>query len=205
MGFLLGLYQVMCILLYLLLSAVLLYHRLPQRWLRFSAAFFILYAIGSFLFFGVVPLPFLTRGFLDALPYVGFFIGAPLLLGFCLHRGLSFAQTTGLFIMLTFCLALLIIISSAYYGTSFGFPRSLHPYTHAWIEVAAALSLVFGLLSLWGYGLYAGLRPGAIMGTSIIFVAVMGLVFAIIYFTIGLEYLPRLLGLNVTLFSPLSH
>lgn len=87
-------YRFIAILLFLLLSAVLLYHRAIRRWFRFSLAYMVVYALGGFLFFGKLVLP-LSDSSIRGMPYLLFFFGTIACVGYCIVRQLSWRQTAG--------------------------------------------------------------------------------------------------------------
>jgi hypothetical protein len=103
------LYKVVCISLYLFLSMVLLYHRLPRRWMKFSAGFLALYCIGSYFFFERMPFN-IPPEYQDSMPQFLFFFGVLGCIGICLYRQLTPSQTFGLILGYLFIVSFLIFI-----------------------------------------------------------------------------------------------
>lgn len=255
-AFLFGAYQFLSIVLYLFLSAVLVYHRLVGRWLKFSCVFFFVYAAGSYLFFGIWPLPFPTREafeaspyylfffgsaacvgfalgrelsfrqtagllvlylfavatmvflleaalgvdlmlpgkgmiekFILALPYIGFYIGVPIVFGYCMYKGMGIFQAVGLLLVFGFSLVLVIAATTNYFGKPFGFFYELQPHARAWIEVGSVLALVLGVFGVIGFSLLNGMTEEQTNGAFLVFLALMGLVMALVHLTIGYEFI----------------
>lgn len=90
-GFMFGSYQLLSGMLFLMLSAILIYHRLFTRWLAFSIAFFISYLVGSYLLFGRVP-EFMNDAVLWPLCVFLLFFGTPACAAYCVFRQLTFSQ-----------------------------------------------------------------------------------------------------------------
>ena len=187
--FLFGAYQLIGLILYLFLSAVLIYHRLLGRWMRFCAGFFVIYTVGSYVFFGRTPFAFLTKEFLSALPYISIYLGAPIVLGYCLFRGLGFWETTGLLLIFASAMILMIVGISNAYNQPFGFFYVLQPHARFWIEIVSILVLVLGFFAVIGYGHFYALETGQRFGAILIFLAVMGVVVGGIHFSMGYEYI----------------
>ena len=102
-GFLFGTYQFISVLLYLFLSTLLIYHRLFRRWIRFSLAFFLVYLVGSFSFFGRLPLPF--EDFLISVPYILLYFASPVAFGIFIYRGMTAKEIVGAYIIFVFSFA----------------------------------------------------------------------------------------------------
>lgn len=260
-NFLFHIYQFVCILLFLLLSAVMLYNRLFQRWLKFSTGFLVVYFLGSYFFFGKVLVPFTSKeafhtlsyflfffgtiacagsclirgmslrqsigivlcyffvlfGFililgavagvevrlpqegavqalLMTLPYILFYAGSPLVVGYCLYRCMSVREITGIYLMFCAILGLMIIGTTNFFNLPFGFFYELNPHARAWVEVGSALLVIVGLPAVIGYCLFYSLSVREAFGAVVVFLAVMTAIVALIQLTIGYEYVPKFIS-----------
>ncbi len=194
------LYKSVCVLLYLWLSALLLYHRLFTRWLRFSLGFFIVYVFGSYFFFGVLPEIFAAQELMSALPYVLFYLGTPLLLGFLLLRQLLPLQIIGVLISFLSILGLLLVVTTNYYDRPFGFVYELTPHARAWLEIGSVLLLAIAALVALGYCFASMLTWSQTFGAFIMFLGLVVLVVSLVWLTIGYEFLGKALRSSASLF-----
>lgn len=173
-SFLLGAYKTIGVILFLLFSMVLLYHRLIRRWVVFSVGFFVLYARGSYLFFEVSPIPVGLERVVEKLPYFLFFFGATACVGMALLRQYTVGQTVGVSSMFLFLLLGFSFVLSGLAGTNFTLPR--HGSVQTVLKSLPRLVLYVGL----PVGLGAGLRQGAearyLVGSAIAVVAISVLV-----------------------------
>jgi len=200
-AFLFGTYQFFSLVLYLFLSAVLIYHRLLGRWVRFCMGFFIIYTVGSYVFFGKSPFTFLTKEFLSALPYIFIYVGSPIVLGICLFRGFGFWETAGVLLIFVCAMVLMIVGITNAFNKPFGFFYELLPHARFWIEITSVLILVLGLIVVLGFGLMYLPDSDQRLGAVLVFLAVVGAVIGVVHFTIGYKYIWSVLGLERGLFS----
>ena len=259
--FLISTYQVVSVVLFLFISAVMLYHGLLRRLLAFSLGFFVVYGIGSYAFFGDVSVPFVasdtvravpyflfffgafacvgyclvsqlswwqTLGVLScflflllafvfvtgtatevvlplpgrgsiirsliSLPYILFFVGSPLVLGYCLYEGFGFRQSVGLYLMYCFTLILLTIASTNYFGVPFGIYFELSEFTQAWIELGATIAVLVGLPAVLGFCLMNSWSFRESLGALFTFGTLATVVVVAVHLTIGFDFLVLGLG-----------
>jgi hypothetical protein len=197
-------YKYLSVLFYLFLSAVMLYHRLFRRWLKFSLGFFVVYTLGSYFFFGKLPEIFDSQAMISSLPYILFYIGTPLLFGYLLFRQLSAFQILGVLISFLSTLALLLVVTTNHYNRPFGFAYEFMPHARAWIEVGSLLFFIIGLLMVAGYCFITALTWLQTFGVLLIFLGVVVLVASLIWLTIGYEFLGKALRLTASLFPRIS-
>jgi len=193
-------YKYLTVLFYLWLSAVMLYHRLFRRWLKFSFGFFAVYIAGSYFFFGRLPEIFDAQEVISSLPYVLFYLGTPLLFGYLLFRQLSGLQILGVLVSFLSTLALLLVVTTNYYRRPFGFFYELTPHARAWIEVGSVLFLVVGTLIVAGYCLLSTLTWLQTFGAFVMFLGLVVLIAAMVWLTIGYEFLGKAFGRAALLF-----
>lgn len=255
-------YQIFSVFLFLFLSVLLIYHRLFNRWLKFSLGFFVVYLLGSYFFFGKVDIPFASEktlraipyflfffgsvacigyclfkqlglwqsigllicwffallvvvflsggssarigfsnpttgwveDFLASMPYIIFYIGSPLVLGYGLYRELGLRQTTGLYLVFCFFVLLTIVGASNYFNRPFGFFYELSPHARAWIEIGSILVLMLGLIAVIGYCLLHSYTGTESVGAIIVFLVVMAAVMVTIQLTMGYQILGQALA-----------
>lgn len=259
-NFLFNTYQFFSIFLYLFLSVILIYHRLFKRWIKFSFGFFIVYVLGSYIFFGSLPIPFISQEtvkalpyflfffgtmacvgyclinglslgqsigliicyfflilvflfasgisigidlgipkkgtvekFLISLPYILFYVGSPIAIGFWIYRGMSLKEIFGAYMIFFFILVLAIVVTTNYFHRPFGFVYELNFYTRAWIEITSVFIAILGLPIVLGFCLLKSLNLRESLGTFIIFLSVMAGVISIIHLTMGYEFLGHIL------------
>jgi hypothetical protein len=123
-------------------------------------------------------------------PYILFILGIPMVIGYCLYKGLCLWEAFGACAIV--CSGLLLILFSA---SSFFH----HPLTETSIQVRALveygslLFLVIGLPVVIGYSLLSSemsFKQG--VGAIIVFLAMMAALIATIYFTLGYQLVPIL-------------
>src|ERR1700739_405927 len=115
--FLFGAYQLLSVLLFLFLSAVLLYHHRFGRWLWFAVCYFVIYLLGGVFFFGRLPsyvpadLASFARYWLEVGSVLLLVFGFPAVLGYSLVCGHTGKQQMGaLLIFLALIGALMTVI-----------------------------------------------------------------------------------------------
>ena len=177
-------YQLAMVLLYVILSAILIYRRLFRRWLTLSCGFFVAYLVGSYVFFGASHLP-LSDEILAELPLILLSFGTTACLGYALLRQFTAAQTLGLVLSFTIIVLTLCFLAG---GIS---PESLR----AWIALASLMTLVLGLIALLGYAMTrddwgGGQRVGAVL----LFLALTPAVLVVVELTIGYESISQLVS-----------
>lgn len=91
--FLSGVYQLLSVMLFLFLSAVLLYHHRFKRWLWFTVSYFTIYVLGCFFFFGRAPAYFPAD--LAAFAKYWLEVGSVLLLVFGFFAVLGYSLLSG--------------------------------------------------------------------------------------------------------------
>ena len=166
-AFLFNTFQLVSILLYLLLSVLMVYHRLFARWLRFSLGFFVVYLLGVYFFFGRLQLPFVAQDTANALPYFLFFFGCLACIGYCLYRRLTLWPTTGVVL----CYLSLLFGVNLMLGPSLEVDVTL-PQQGAIESFLGTLPRVFVYLGspiVLGSGLYRGLSLRQMIGSYLIF------------------------------------
>ena len=176
-GFLQNVYQLVSVLLYLLLSAIMIHRRLFRRWLSTSAGFFAAYFVGAYVFFGRVQLP-VSDETMTELPLVLLSFGCVACIGYALMRQLTPAQTLGLIVCFV-----TVVLTGSYLAGSISTES-----VKAWIALGSLMALGLGLFGVLGYGMTrvdwdSGQRAGAV----VVFLAVTAAVLVIVELTLGYE------------------
>ncbi len=165
--FLFGTFQLLSLVLYLFLSAVLVYHRLIGRWVNFSFAFFLVYGIGSFLFFGIWPLPFPTKEAFQNSPYFLFFIGGAAVLGFGFGRGLGLKEILGIQLVYLFAVSVFVYLLEGPLGVDFLLPGK--GSVEGFLLYAPYIGFYAGTPMVFGYCMYRDMSLHQTAGVMLIF------------------------------------
>lgn len=267
-GFLFNSYQLISVFLYLFLSVLLIYHRFFRRWIYFSFGFFIAYLIGSYVFFGQFPIPFVSaktfgllpyflfffgtvaclgfcqinelnlrqssgifilyffllsiflflsgksigidltvpekgavERFITSAPYILFFVGSPIAVGYWMYGGKSPREIIGAYIIFFFSLVLAIILTTNYFNQPFGFFYEFEPHARYWIEMSSILVAVLGIPAIIGFCLINSMSSDQALGLLILFLVIMVGVFTVMHLTMGHELLAKIIGNGSRLFS----
>ncbi|MBI4454736.1 MAG: hypothetical protein HY644_02430 [Acidobacteria bacterium] len=175
--FLFGAYKGFSILLFLFLSAVLLYHRLLRRWLSFSIGFFAVYALGSYFFFGRAEIPFAGNERFLAIPYLLFFFGTLAVFGYCFIRQLTLLQSLGVLVCYLFALVGFSFVTGQLTGMDVGLPTQ--GSVERFFASAPYVILLFGTPIVFGYCLLNHYCLQAAAGAALIFI------FVVLFFIAG--------------------
>lgn len=248
MWLLFALFQLFAGVLFLFLSAVLLYRRLVNRWLKFTALYAVSYAVGSWSIFGELPVfitflaerpdftslfwivllfagpvacvgyglfrqlsgmqiggmllvyaaglfsffslsglesPIPLHSVLIGSPYVLFYVGTPILVGWMVFRGAECNRIAGALVAFGSMLVLLTVVTTMYFGVPFGLGFELSEHTKAWIALGSLALGVFGIPAVVGYGwMHAWERKTIVGAVTLFLVTVIG-VASFVGLTIG--------------------
>lgn len=110
-----GAYQLVGTLLFLFLTAVMLYHRRLTRWLKFSVGFIPIHVLGSLVFFGRVPSHmaelFSTGQFWVKTGAIILLLFGPFaVLGWALVKGFTAKQATGALLIFAAAMGALVTV-----------------------------------------------------------------------------------------------
>ena len=161
-----GVFQIVSVALFLFLSAVLIYHRLFGRWLRFAPGFFVVYVLGAYLFFGEIALPFVSEGMIRSAPYFLFFGGSVLCISYGLIRQLGKWQTAGLLGVYWVLLAGFVFLFGSAMGVDLGIPRQ--GSIESFLTTVPFLLLCASVPMVLGYGMYRGFSFREMAGVGLL-------------------------------------
>ena len=181
------------VVLFVVISTAMLYHRLFRRWLRFSFVFILVYAVGAYAFFGKADLP-LPAGVLVALPHYLFFFGSFGVLGISLIRGYTLAQSIG--VLACYQLGVLTLLFLA--------GRMTPAEIKGWIAMTTLLMFLVGLPAVVGYARLQSLDKQQTLGAIVIFLAFLAAVMVVVDLTIGYKSIQPIVAPWKPLFSGVS-
>jgi hypothetical protein len=145
-------------------------------------------AIGLLLLAGWIPMATFVA-YVALLPYVLFFVGTPLVLGWAMFRGMACGSIAGLLFGWFFALVLVSIVITNYFGIPFGLFYTLGEHTKAWIGLGVLAAGLMGIPSIVGYGWMHDWGRKAIAGALVLFLTGMSTAVLLVQLTVGWQAL----------------